>query len=328
MSESNSDQQTIEAVDATHAVDAAHAVNAARRSQIISEALPYIRRLHGETVVIKYGGAAMTEESLKAAVMGDIALLHYVGIKPVVVHGGGPEISAMCQQLGIEPQFVAGMRVTDEATMRVTEMVLGQIGKGITQLLGQKGAPSVGLSGKDGGLLTAHKYEGEADWGLVGEIESVNPQLLKTLAREGFVPVVTPVAPGKQGETYNVNADLAAAAIAAALGATKLLLLTDVAGVYRDFEDKSSLIETLTEAEAEELLASGSVGKGMIPKIQCCLEAVRGGVGRAHIVDGREPHAILTELFTDQGCGTMIVGDDKSREAERRIEGSDAHAEP
>lgn len=316
MSESTSDQPTSDAV------------SAAQRSQIISHALPYIRRLHGETIVIKYGGAAMTDESLKAAVMGDIALLHYVGVKPVVVHGGGPEISAMCQQLGIEPQFVAGMRVTDEATMRVTEMVLGQIGKGITQLLGQKGAPSVGLSGKDGGLLTARKFEGEADWGLVGEIETVNPQLLHTLARERFVPVVTPVAPGANGETYNVNADLAAAAIAAALGAVKLLLLTDVAGVYRDFNDKSSLIETLTANEAEELLTSGSVGKGMIPKVRCCLDAVRGGVGRAHIVDGREPHAILTELFTDHGCGTMIVGNDNGVGAERRIEGSDNHAEP
>jgi len=304
------------------------AVSDARRSQIISEALPYIRRLSGQTVVIKYGGAAMTDEKLKAAVMGDIALLHYVGVKPIVVHGGGPEISAMCQQLGIEPQFVAGMRVTDEATMRVTEMVLGQIGKGITQLLGNKGAPSVGLSGKDGGLLTARKFVGEADWGLVGEVESVNPHLLRTLAREGFVPIVTPVAPGAGGETYNVNADLAAAAIAAAVGAVKLLLLTDVAGIYRDFEDKSSLIATLTETEAEELLHSGAVGKGMIPKVQCCLEAVRGGVGRAHIVDGREPHAILMELFTDSGCGTMIVGDGHGTGAERRIEGSGNQTEP
>lgn len=284
-------------------------IDGLQRARIISEALPYLRRWHGQTIVIKYGGAAMTEDALKAAVMGDIALLHYVGVKPIVVHGGGSEISAMCQQLGIEPHFVAGMRVTDPETMRVTEMVLGQIGKGIAQLLHDKGAPAVGLSGKDGGLLTARKYVGDADWGLVGEIEKVSPQLLNTLGREGFVPVVTPVAPGADGQTYNVNADLAAGAIAAALGAVKLLLLTDVAGIYRDFADKTSLIGTLTAGEAEALVSDGSVAKGMIPKVQCCVEAVRGGVGAAHVVDGRAPHAILTELFTDVGCGTMIVPD-------------------
>lgn len=282
-------------------------VDAAQRAQIISEALPYLRRLNGQTVVIKYGGAAMTEDALKAAVMGDIALLHYVGAKPVVVHGGGPEISAMCQQLGIEPEFVGGMRVTDAATMRVTEMVLGQIGKSIAQLLGGKGAPAVGLSGKDGGLFTARKLQGETDWGLVGEIETVNPTLLHSLAKQGFIPVVTPVAPGADGETFNVNADLAAAAIAAALGAVKLLLLTDVPGVYRDFSDKNSLITSLGTQEAEQLIVGGNVGKGMIPKLRCCIDAVRGGVGRAHIVDGRAPHAILIEMFTDAGCGTMIT---------------------
>lgn len=282
--------------------------DAAERARIIFEALPYIRRLHGETVVIKYGGAAMTNEDLKAAVMGDIALLHYVGIKPVVVHGGGPEISAMCQQLGIEPRFVGGLRVTDEATMRVTEMVLTQIGKGIAHLLGQKGTAAVGLSGKDGGLLTARKLQGEEDWGLVGEIATVNPTLLHSVAHQGFLPVVTPVAPDGEGNTYNVNADLAAAAIASALGAVKLLLLTDVPGVYRDFEDENSLIESMTGEEAEGLISSGVVGKGMIPKLRCCIEAVSAGVGRAHIVDGRAPHAILIELFTDQGCGTMITG--------------------
>jgi acetylglutamate kinase len=279
---------------------------AAERARIISEALPSIRQLHGQTVVVKYGGAAMTEENLKAAVMGDIALLQYVGIRVVVVHGGGPEISAMCRQLGIEPNFVQGMRVTDPETMRVTEMVLGQIGKSVAQLLNEKGALAVGLSGKDGNLLQAKKFVGEADWGLVGEIENVQPQLLEALQEKGFLPVVTPVAPGADGETYNVNADLAAAAIAAALGASKLLLLTDVAGVYRDFNDKNSLIQEMTVAESEALLDSGAVAKGMIPKIRCCIDAVRSGVGRAHIIDGRAPHAILIELFTDAGCGTMI----------------------
>lgn len=286
-----------------------HLSDATERARIISEALPYLRRWHGQTVVIKYGGAAMTDEGLKAKVMGDIALLHYVGVKPVIVHGGGPEISAMCQQLGIEPHFIAGMRVTDEETMRVTEMVLGQIGKGIAQLLHEKGAPAVGLSGKDSGLLTAHKFQGEADWGLVGEIERVEPALLHSLARNGFVPVVTPVAPGAGGATYNVNADLAAGAIATALGASKLLLLTDVAGIYRDFVDKTSLIASLTAQQAQDLIGTGAVAKGMIPKVHCCVDAVRNGVGSAHIVDGRAPHSVLVELFTDAGCGTMIVPD-------------------
>ena len=281
--------------------------DAMRRAQIISEALPYIRRLNGQTVVIKYGGAAMTDENLKAAVMGDIALLHYVGVKVVVVHGGGPEISAMCKQLGIEPQFVQGLRVTDPETMRVTEMVLGQIGKSIAHLLGEHGAPAIGLSGKDGCLLRAEKFQGVADWGLVGEVTRVDASLLDTLSRDGFLPVVTPVAPGDDGETYNINADLAAAAIAEATGAVKLLLLTDVAGIYRDFEDKSSLIQEMNAEEAEQLIEDGAVSKGMIPKVRCCVEAVRSGVQKAHIVDGREPHAILIELFTDAGCGTMIT---------------------
>lgn len=282
-------------------------LNPLTRAQIISEALPYLRILSGQTIVVKYGGAAMTDEALKAAVMGDIALLHYVGVKVVVVHGGGPEISAMCKQLGIEPKFVAGMRVTDEATMRVTEMVLGQIGKSIAQLLSTQGAPAAGLSGKDGDLLRAKKIQGEADWGLVGEVEHVKPQLLSTLAREGFVPIVSPIAPGANGETFNINADFAAAAIAAAVGAVKVLFLTDVAGVLRNVDDKNSLIASLTQSEVEEFIADGTIAGGMIPKVRCCLAAVQGGVERAHIVDGREPHALLVELFTDHGCGTMIT---------------------
>jgi acetylglutamate kinase len=280
--------------------------DAAARAQIISEALPSIRALSGQTIVIKYGGAAMLDDELKAAVMGDIALLHYVGIRPIVVHGGGPEISAMCQLLGIEPNFVQGMRVTDTETMRVTEMVLGQIGKGIAQFLGEKGAPAVAISGKDGGLMRAKKYIGDADWGYVGEIEKVDTTLLSTLQNGGFVPIIQPIAPDNAGQTFNINADLAAAAIAKALGASKLLLLTDVAGVYRDFQDKTSLIPEMTVAQSEELIASGAVAKGMIPKVRCAIEAVQGGVERAHIVDGRAPHALLIELFTDAGCGTMI----------------------
>ncbi len=282
-------------------------LEAAQRARIISEALPFIRDLNGHTIVIKYGGAAQTSPELQAAVMGDIALLHYVGIRPVVVHGGGPEVSNMSRQLGIEPKFIDGMRVTDAETMRVTEMVLGQIGKNIAADLSNKGASAVGLSGKDGGLLRAEKFRGEHDWGLVGEIESVDRAVIETLQNGGFVPVVTPVALGKNGETFNVNADLAASAIAQAVKASKLLLLTDVAGVYRDFSDKSSLIAQMTTEEAKYLIASGAVSTGMIPKITCCIEAVSGGVERAHIVDGRAPHSLLIELFTDTGCGTMIT---------------------
>ncbi len=276
------------------------------QAQMIAQMLPYLRRWHGQTVVIKYGGAAMTDANLKATVMGDIALLHYAGIKPVVVHGGGPEISAMCREMNIEPQFIQGMRVTDAATMRVTEMVMGQIGKSIAYLLNEKGAPAIGLAGKDGGLLTAKKLEGEVDWGFVGEIENVHVGVIEALGREGFVPVITPVAPGRDGHTYNVNADLAAAALSRALNAAKLILLTDVPGIYRDFNDKSSLIEQMTTEQAETLIGSGAISAGMIPKIGCCIEAVRGGVERAHIVDGRQPHSMLTELFTPHGCGTMI----------------------
>ncbi len=281
-------------------------IDAASRAQIISEALPSIQKLHGQTVVVKYGGAAMLDDDLKSAVMGDIALLHYVGIRPIVVHGGGPEISALCQLLGITPQFIDGMRVTDSETMRATEMVLGQIGKGIAHFLGEKGAPAVSISGKDGGLMRARKYVGDADWGFVGEIEHVDTQLIETLQSGGFVPIIQPIAPDENGQTYNINADLAAAAIATKLGAAKLLLLTDVAGVYRDFSDKSSLIAEMTVAESETLMQSGAVAKGMIPKIKCAMDAVRGGVKRAHIVDGRAPHSLLIELFTDAGSGTMI----------------------
>ncbi len=284
--------------------------DAASRAQIISEALPSIQRLHGQTVVVKYGGAAMLDETLKAAVMGDIALLHFVGIRPVVVHGGGPEISDMCQKLGITPNFVQGMRVTDAQTMRVTEMVLGQIGKGIAHLLGEKGAPAVAISGKDGCLMRAKKFvdsiDASLDWGFVGEIEDVSPALIQTLQNGGFVPIIQPIAPDENGQTYNINADLAAAAIAQKLGAAKLLLLTDVAGVYRDFSDKTSLIAEMTVAQSEELIESGALSTGMIPKVRCAIEAVRGGVKRAHIVDGRAPHSLLIELFSDAGSGTMI----------------------
>ncbi len=284
--------------------------DAASRAQIISEALPSIQKLHGQTVVVKYGGAAMLDEELKAAVMGDIALLHFVGIRPVVVHGGGPEISEICQKLGITPNFVQGLRVTDSETMRVTEMVLGQIGKGIAHLLSVKGAPAVSISGKDGSLMCARKFvdasDETLDWGFVGEIESVDPALIQTLQLGGFVPIIQPIAPDASGQTYNINADFAAAAIAQKLGAAKLLLLTDVAGVYRDFADKTSLIAEMTLAQSEELMAGGALGKGMIPKVRCAAEAVRGGVQRAHIVDGRAPHSLLIELFSDAGSGTMI----------------------
>lgn len=280
-----------------------------QRALLISEVLPYLRRLHGQTVVIKYGGAAMSDERLKAAVMSDVALLQYVGIRTILVHGGGPEITSMCRQLGIEPQFQQGYRVTDDRTMQVTEMVLSQIGKNIAHLLQRAGGKAVSLAGKDAGLLQARKLEGTADLGLVGEIEQINPAILNILGQGGFVPVIAPVAPGSDGLTYNVNADLVAAAIAREVKAIKLLLLTDVPGIMRQVDDPSTLIPTLSVSEARQLMQSGVISKGMLPKLTCCIDAVSGGVQRAHIVDGREMHTVLVELFTDDGCGTMIYAD-------------------
>jgi acetylglutamate kinase len=287
-----------------------------KKAEILLEALPYMRRFQGQTLVIKYGGAAMKEADLKAGFAQDITLLQYLGINPVVVHGGGPQVSQMLAKLEVPTRFVEGMRVTDEVTMDVVEMVLaGKVNKEIVNLINTAGGAAVGLSGKDGLLLKAQKLEFYRpredeppeiiDIGLVGEVTAVNTTLIRTLEKEHFIPVIAPVGVGEQGETYNINADLVAGAVAAALGAAKLILLTDVSGVL---DRENRLISSLTRRQAVTLMEEGVIVGGMLPKIKCCLEALDEGVAKAHILDGRVPHAVLLEIFTDTGIGTEIVG--------------------
>ncbi len=280
----------------------------AAHAAVLIEALPYLRRFYGKTIVVKYGGNAMIDETLKAQVMQDVALLHYVGIRPILVHGGGPEISALMKQMGHEPHFVGGLRVTDAATMEIVEMVLaGKTNKGIVALLNKQGAKAVGLSGKDANLIIAYKMESDqGDLGYVGEVAQVNAEILTLLSEQGYVPVISSVAIGPDGESYNVNADHVAGHIAAAVGAAKLVVLTDVEGLYADYADKSSLIHEMDIARAEQMIAGGAADRGMIPKLEACITAVEAGVERAHLIDGRLPHALLIEIFTDTGIGTMI----------------------
>jgi acetylglutamate kinase len=281
------------------------------RAQILIEALPHVRRWHGKTVVVKYGGAAMVDEALKHQVMQDLVLMHYVGINPILVHGGGPEVTEAMKRTGKEAVFVRGLRVTDAATMEIVEQVLaGSTNKGIVSLLHRHGGRAVGLSGKDGQLFVARKMESEgADLGFVGDVTQVNPHLLETLIAGGYIPVICSVAVGENGESYNINADHVAGKLAAELRAEKLLLLTDVRGILDDVADPDSLLSELPASRAAELIRIGRVDRGMIPKVEACLMALAGGVPRAHILDGRAPHSLLTELFTDQGIGTMIVPD-------------------
>jgi acetylglutamate kinase len=271
------------------------------------QALPYIRIFAGKTIVIKYGGNAMIDEELKKAVMRDLVLMRLVGINPILVHGGGPEINEAMKKLGKEPEFVAGRRVTDAETMEIVEMVLtGKTNKSIVAHLNGEGVQAVGLSGKDANLLIATKDTDNGDIGFVGKIAHVNPEIIHTLTNGGYIPVISSVAVGADGQAYNVNADTAAAALAAALHAEKLILMTDVEGLYRDFSDKSSLVSEITTAEARQWIADGIIDKGMIPKLEACASAVEDGVPRAHIIDGRRAHALLIELFTDTGIGTMV----------------------
>ncbi len=282
----------------------------AQRAKVLIEALPYLRQFYGKTFVIKYGGNAMVDEELKATVMSDIALLHYVGIKPILVHGGGPEINSLMDRLNCESHFVDGLRVTDEAAMEVVEMALaGKTNKNLVALLNKSGAKAVGLSGKDADLLVAQKLltESGEDLGFVGEVIQVNFGFLQMLVDQGYIPVICSVAIGQDGHTYNVNADHAAGAIAATMKATKLVVLTDVEGLYEDYPEKSSLLSQLTVGEANRMIACGKAAKGMIPKLEACTGAVQSGVERAHLIDGREPHSILIEVFTDSGLGTMIL---------------------
>ncbi len=285
------------------------------RAQIIIEALPYIKRFNGSIMVIKYGGHAMLDEGLKEGFALDITLLRYVGIKPIVVHGGGPQIGKLLKELSVEPHFVDGLRVTDERTMDVVEMVLtGQINKEIVTRITMAGGRAVGISGKDASLIVAKRLlykkrlsDGgveEIDLGLVGEVQEIRPDILFKLADAGFIPVVSPVASGVDGKSYNLNADTAAGHIAMALKARKLILLTDTQGVL---DGDRRLISSLTKSEAERLMQMGVIKGGMIPKVQCCLDALQNGVKKAHILDGRIKHALLLELFSDSGVGTEIV---------------------
>ncbi len=281
-----------------------------KTADVLIEALPYIRAFAGKTVVVKYGGKAMVEASLKERFAEDIALMKYVGMQPVIVHGGGPQISEMMKRLGKEPTFVKGIRVTDAETVGIVEMVLGGIiNPEIVALINRHGGRAVGLTGKDGPLLIAKPLrasgkKSEVDLGLVGEIDGVDPGVLRGLEAARFIPVIAPIAGGVDGKTYNVNADSAAGAIASALHAEKLLLLTDVPGIL---DAKGMLIPTISKKETQQLIRKGTISSGMIPKVQACLDALDGGVAKAHIIDGRTPHALLLELFTDKGIGTEIV---------------------
>jgi acetylglutamate kinase len=282
-----------------------------RRAEILMEALPYIRAFQGKTLVIKYGGAAMEQAHLKEQFAKDVLLLRLVGIRPVIVHGGGPQIGALMKRLGKEPRFVAGMRVTDEETVEIVEMVLvGKINKEIVGLINHHGGRAVGLSGKDGNLIRARKRlhrddgGGLVDLGLVGEVERVDPDPIRLLEEHGFIPVIAPVGVGSEGETYNINADLVAGDVAAALVAEKLIHLTDVPGIAGE---DGKLVSTLTRPEAERLIKGGVIGGGMLPKVESALRALAGGAQKAHIIDGRVAHAILLEVLTREGIGTEII---------------------
>lgn len=280
-------------------------VSNSERANILVQALPYIKKYAGATIVVKYGGNAMLDDELKSAVMSDIVLMQLVGINVVLVHGGGPEINAMLKKIGKESRFIGGMRYTDEETIDIVQQVLaGKVNKDLVQLLEDAGGKAVGLCGLDGSLLKADRLE--EDLGFVGEIREVNVDILRNAAANGYIPIVSTVAAGYHGEVFNINADIAAARIAAELGAMKLILMTDVRGLLRDKDDEGTIIPVVNVSDVRRLKKEGVISGGMIPKIDCCVDAVRRGVGRAHIIDGRIAHSILVELFTDEGIGTMF----------------------
>ena len=279
------------------------------RAQVLTEALPYIQKYYNKTVVVKYGGNAMTSDELKSAVIKDIVLLSLVGVNVVVVHGGGPEINAMFKRVGKESKFVNGLRYTDDDSMDLVQMVLaGKLNKEIVSIINKAGGRAIGLCGIDGGMFKAERLNDGFDYGRVGEIVEVDTSVIEDSIKCGFIPVIATVAQGDDG-SYNINADTAAAAIAAALNAEKLMLLTDVAGLLRDPKDPSTLIQDINVSEIPKLQRDGIISGGMIPKVDCCVEAVRQGVAQANIVDGRVPHSILMEMLSDQGIGTMIYGE-------------------
>ena len=282
-------------------------MNEMQKAEVLIEALPYIQRFNRKIVVVKYGGSAMVDEELKYHVIQDVVLLKLVGFKPIIVHGGGKEISKWVNKVGMEPKFINGLRVTDEATMEIAEMVLNKVNKSLVQLVHELGVKAVGISGKDGMMLKCEKkYSNGEDIGFVGEITEVNPKVIYDLLEKDFLPIICPIGFDENFQSYNINADDAACAIARAVNAEKLAFLTDVEGVYRDFNDKSSLISEMTVDEAQEFVSGGGLGGGMLPKMQNCIDAINNGVSRVHILDGRIPHSLLLEIFTNRGIGTAI----------------------
>lgn len=291
--------------------------HAEKKAGTIVEALPYIQEFYGKTIVIKYGGNAMINEDLKQKVMEDVSLMKYVGMQPVIVHGGGPDITQFLKKVGKKSDFVSGLRVTDEETVEIAEMVLdGKVNSNIVNLLNKRGVRAVGLSGKDAGLIKATKkmatvYDEEGnkekvDIGYVGQVDSIDASILRDLLDMDYIPVIAPIGVGEDGESYNINADYVAAEIAGALKAEKLLFMTDIEGVYKDFEDKDSFISSLTDVEAREYIKTGVISGGMIPKVEACLRSLDAGTQKVHIIDGRQPHAIILELLTEQGIGTQV----------------------
>lgn len=285
-----------------------------QKAEVLIEALPYIQRFNRKIIVVKYGGSAMVDEKLKKQVIQDVTLLKLVGFKPIIVHGGGKEISKWVAKSGKEPEFVNGLRKTDADTMEIAEMVLNRVNKSLVQMVQELGVLSVGISGKDGGLLKVEKkYSDGQDIGYVGEIKEVNPKVLYDLLEKDFLPIVCPIGMDDNYETYNINADDAACAIARALKAEKLAFLTDIEGVYKDPKDPETLISELTVSDARALIGDGYIGGGMLPKLNNCIDAIESGVSRVHILDGRIAHCLLLEIFTNKGIGTAILGDDGER---------------
>lgn len=284
------------------------------KAEVLIEALPYIQRFNRKIIVVKYGGSAMVDEELKARVIQDVTLLKLVGFKPIIVHGGGKEISRWVGKVGMKPEFKNGLRVTDEATMELAEMVLGKVNKSLVQLVESLGVRAIGISGKDGRLLSVKKkYANGEDIGFVGDVTNVNADILYDLLEKDFLPIICPVGLDDDNNTYNINADDAACAIAKAMKAEKLAFLTDIEGVYKDPQDPSTLISELTVSEAHKLVGDGYIGGGMLPKINNCIEAIESGVSRVHILDGRIPHCLLLEIFTNKGIGTAIKNDVEER---------------
>lgn len=282
-----------------------------QKAEVLIEALPYIQRFNRKIIVVKYGGSAMSDEELQKNVIKDVTLLKLVGFKPIIVHGGGKAISSWVGKVGKEAQFVNGLRVTDAETMEIAEMVLGRVNKSLVAMVQELGVKAVGISGKDGGLLKVdRKYSDGQDIGYVGDVREVDAKILYDLLENDFLPIVAPVGMDDHFDTYNINADDAACAIAKAVGADKLVFLTDIEGLYRDINDKGSFISRLTASEADELINGGIIGGGMLPKLNNCTSAIRNGVSRVHILDGRVPHCLLLEIFTNEGVGTAIISDD------------------